>query len=186
MPSTPELDNPTQVATSADYPEIARLMNSGYRGESSRAGWTTEADYFDGERINPDSLAQQLSETPGRLMLTLRDDTGLLGCVYLELACGADQRGCYLGMLTVRPATQARGIGRKLLLSAENYARTKGALRMTLGVLNPREELMAWYERRGYKRTGETAPFPYTTQAAKEKPKRDDLHFIFFEKALSF
>lgn len=167
-----------------DYAQVVELMNSGYRGESSRAGWTTEANYFGGERINADALSRQLSEGPGRSMLLMESAGELVACVFLERHCGADRLGCYLGMLTVRPQLQAAGLGRILLTAAEADARAAGCTRMTLGVLNPRTELMSWYERRGYRRTGETKPFPYETQREREKPLREDLHFIFFEKQL--
>jgi ribosomal protein S18 acetylase RimI-like enzyme len=172
-----------EKAEPRDLATIAALVNSGYRGEGSRAGWTTEADLFEGERTNANSLGEDLEAASGRLILTLRETPGspIVGCVYLDTRVAPGK--CYLGMLTVQPGTQARGLGRALLTAAEEKARETGAERMRLCVLNPRDELMAWYERRGYRRTGETKPFPYE-KAHAEKPTRADLEFVFFEKSL--
>lgn len=171
------------VARPADIPELAALVNSGYRGEGSRAGWTTEADLFEGERTSAASLAADLAASPDRRMLALRETPGcpILGCVLLQTGYGADARACYLGMLTVSPLAQAKGLGRLLLSAAEEMARAWGASRMELRVLSPRAELMKWYERRGYRHTGETAPFPYD-KAASERPTRMDLEFVWFRK----
>jgi ribosomal protein S18 acetylase RimI-like enzyme len=162
------------LAQPNDYPAIVDLINDGYRG--SRSGWTTEADYFAGVRTEPQRLARELEE--GHMLLLKEGDT-LLGCVFLRPR-GTD---CYLGMLTVSPSTQARGYGRHLMLAAEEKARELGARTITLRVLSPREELMAWYERRGYARTGEKEPFPYA-QAIDERPTRMDMEFVIFRKTL--
>jgi len=171
---------PIEVATPNDVTALAALINSAYRGEGSRAGWTTEADYFEGQSIDPANLEADLFRAPGRYMLMLREAGTLLGCVYLRSGEGS----CYLGMLSINPASQAKGLGRQLMAAAEDKARALGATRMVLRVLHPRTELMEWYERRGYIKTGETAPFPYEAQREIERPTRDDLHFLIFEKSL--
>src|SRR5689334_21974809 len=111
------------IATDADLDEIAALVNSAYRGDSSRAGWTTEADYLEGQRTDAERLREQLAATPGAVMLALRDDDGtLLGSVWLEPR-GTDV--WYLGMFTIRPDLQARGLGRSLLDESERVARAR-------------------------------------------------------------
>lgn len=169
-------------ATSSDLPAIAALVNSAYRGDSSRAGWTTEADYLDGQRTDPETLAQDLAAQPDAVLMTLRDEAGgtLLGCVWLE---PAGLEVWYLGMLTVRPDLQARRLGREMLDAAEAYVASRGAKRMRMTVVSIRDTLIAWYERRGYAATGETRPFPYEDLRFGE-PKRDDLAFIVMEKGL--
>lgn len=173
---------PVFAATSADLPAVSDLVNSAYRGDSSRQGWTTEADYLGGQRTDPATLAEDLAAQPDAVLLTLRDDPAgpLLGSVWLEPK-QADL--WYLGMLTVRPDLQARRLGRELLGAAEAYAAARGAQRIRMSVVNIRDTLIAWYERRGYVRTGETAPFPYGDLRFGE-PLRDDLAFILMEKAL--
>ena len=170
------------VARDTDLDAIATLVNSSYRGESSRAGWTTEADMLDGQRTDPGSLRSDLAARPGAVLLTLRDapDGELLGSVWLE------PKGSgvwYLGMLTVRPDMQARQLGRTLLQSAEEYAAAHGARRMRRSVITLRDTLIAWYERRGYVRTGELVPFPYGDERFG-LPQRDDLRFEVLEKSL--
>jgi ribosomal protein S18 acetylase RimI-like enzyme len=173
---------PLHPATTADLPAIAALVNSAYRGESSRQGWTTEADYLGGQRTDAATLERELAEQPDAVILTLRDepDGELLGSVWLE---PAEPGVWYLGMLTVRPDIQDRQLGRTLLAGGEAYAAGRGAARMRMTVVNVRDTLIAWYERRGYALTGKTLPFPYEDQRFGE-PKRDDLHFVVLEKAL--
>ena len=169
------------IATDTDLDEIAALVNSAYRGDSSRAGWTTEADYLEGQRTDAERLREQLAATPGAVMLALRDDDGtLLGCVWLE------PRGTevwYLGMFTIRPDLQARGLGRSLLDESERFARARGARTMRISVIQLREPLIAWYERRGFRATGESVPFPYGDER-NGIPLRNDLQLLVFEKPL--
>ena len=173
---------PLYPAADADLPMLADFVNSAYRGGSSRLGWTTEADYIDGQRTDEAWLRDELAAKPGAMLLTLRDAPGgpLLGCVWLELE-GPDV--WYLGMFTVRPDLQNRGLGRTLLAEAEDAVRARGAKRMRLGVLNVRDILIGWYKRRGYAPTGETHPFPYG-DTRFGIPLRDDLCFTMFEKQL--
>ncbi|MGZ3701553.1 MAG: GNAT family N-acetyltransferase [Bdellovibrionota bacterium] len=173
------------LAQASELPEIAALVNSVYRGNSSRAGWTTEADFFEGARTSAESLAQDLAAGPGRMFLTFREtaDGPLVGCVYLQTGYGPSAEACYLGMLSVNAAAQAKGLGRFIMGAAEEKAREHNASHMVLRVLSPRTELMAWYERRGYRRTGEVSPFPYE-KAAAERPTRMDMQFIHFRKDL--
>ncbi len=169
------------IATEADLDAIALLVNSAYRGDSSRAGWTTEADYLEGQRTDAERLREQITATPGAVMLTLRGDDGtLLGSVWLEPR-GDDV--WYLGMFTIRPDIQAQGLGRTLLDEAERFARARGARRMRISVIQLRESLIAWYERRGFRATGESVPFPYGDER-NGIPLRDDLQLLVFEKFL--
>ena len=169
------------IATDADLHAIAALVNSAYRGDSSRAGWTTDADYLDGQRTDAERLREQLAATPAAVMLALRDDDGtLLGSVWLEPR-GAEE--WYLGMFTIRPELQARGLGRSLLDEAERFARARGARVMRISVIQLRAPLIAWYERRGFRATGESVPFPYGDER-NGIPLRDDLRLLVFEKRL--
>ncbi|HEX7978633.1 MAG TPA: GNAT family N-acetyltransferase [Gemmatimonadaceae bacterium] len=169
------------IATDADLDAIAALVNSAYRGDSSRAGWTTEADYLEGQRTDAERLREQLAATTGAVLLTLRDDDGsLLGSVWLEPR-GEDV--WYLGMFTIRPDLQARGLGRVLLDASEQFVRALGARRMRISVIQLREPLIAWYERRGFRATGESVPFPYGDER-NGIPLRNDLQLLVFEKPL--
>jgi ribosomal protein S18 acetylase RimI-like enzyme len=171
---------PLIPAADSDLAAVAALVNSAYRGETSRAGWTTEADYLDGQRTDAAALRRDLVEAPGAVVLTLRDapDGPILGTVWLE---PAQDDAWYLGMLTVKPDLQARQFGRTLLGDAEAYAVAHGAKRIEMTVVQLRDTLIAWYERRGYARTGETRPFPYDDDRFGV-PRRDDLAFIVMEK----
>lgn len=168
-------------AKPTDAESICELVNSAYRGDSSRFGWTTEADFLDGARITVARTLELIQPAHGHNVLILREreNEPILGCVYVERTI----TGAYLGMLTVQPKMQDRGLGRILLDEAEKFARDFGARQMTLGVIQLRGTLMAWYERRGYRRTEEVKPFPYD-QPELGIPKRPDLHFVMFEKDL--
>lgn len=165
----------------SELPDVVSLVNAAYRGDGAKAGWTHEADYLAGQRIDLAMLTKDL-ETPGARVLGWREDppAELLGCVWLEPA-GAD--AWYLGMLTVRPDLQDRGLGRQILEAAEAHAADLGARRIRMTVVGVRDSLIAWYGRRGYAPTGEREPFPYH-DARFGEPLRDDLDFAVFEKPL--
>lgn len=169
-------------ATIHDAEEISKLVNSAYRGDSSRAGWTTEADYLDGQRTNAEIIRSELANPTKKVILCLREEGAreILSCVLVEKIAPEE---CYLGMLTVKPTLQAKGIGRILLEASEDFARQWGAKRMSLTVVHVRDTLMAWYERRGYERTLETRPFPYGDELFG-LPKVDGLFFHVFKKDL--
>ncbi|SOD98029.1 GNAT family N-acetyltransferase [Spirosoma fluviale] len=164
------------TTTVQDIPALDRLVNSAYRGDSSRKGWTTEADLLDGIRTSEESL-QAIFRNPNAQILKYEQADQLLGCVYLE------QKGddLYLGMLTVSPEAQAGGIGRQLLAAAEDLAIAKKCRAVTMTVITQRHELIAWYERRGYRSTGETQPFPDDPRFGIPK---QPLAFIVMEKEL--
>jgi len=171
----------------SDIEAVAELVNSAYRGDTARTGWTHEADYIGGQRTSAADLAAELAANPASTLLALRkaDDGDILACVMVERVDGSDgRRAGYIGMLTVRPDLQADGLGRVLLEAAEQYARRDGADRARLTVVSIRESLIAWYVRRGYALTGETRPFPYDDQRFGE-PRRDDLEFVVLEKSLT-
>ena len=167
-------------ASAADLPAAVALVNSAYRGDASRAGWTTEADLLGGQRTDVDTLrAQVLGET--RALLLAAADGLLVGCVYLERESPCD---AYLGMLTIQPTMQSRGFGKEILEGAERFVRdTWGATSLRMTVIAQRYELIAWYERRGYVQTGEREPFPYD-DARFGLPKRDDLYMVVLRKSL--
>lgn len=159
--------------------ELARLINSAYRGESSFDGWTTEAEFLEGQRTDP-LMLEEMIRTPRTYLLTYRETRNgpILGCVHLHLQT---PEVCHLGMLTISPKLQAKGLGKTLLAEAERFAKEKGAERIRMNVIHLRESLIAWYERRGYRRTGEESPFPYDNERVGA-PLRQDLKFLVFEK----
>jgi GNAT superfamily N-acetyltransferase len=166
----------------AGLPALAAFVNAAYRGETSRQGWTHEADYLGGQRTSAQMLAAELAAHPQARLLAWREapDGPTLGCVWLD---PADGRSWKLGMLTVRPDLQAGGLGRRLLAAAEAEAAAGGAGRIGLTVIHIRADLIAWYERRGYVATGAMEPFPYGDDRFG-LPMRDDLAFLVMEKAL--
>ena len=169
------------AAGSDDVEGLARLVNSAYRGQSSRRGWTTEDHLLGGQRTDAAAIAH-IIDMPGHVILVLRKDIDICGCVLLEEKA---DRICYLGMLTVRPDLQASGIGRRLLAAGEAWAIEHfGSLHVEMTVIELRKELIAWYERRGYRTTGEIRPFPYEDQRFG-LPKRDDLRFVVLRRRIT-
>ena len=169
-----------EPATSDDLPALRALIESAYRGDSARRGWSHEADLLDGQRTDVDLLAAMLAD-PAQHLLVLRDDDALRACVALT-----DKKAglAYLGMLTVDPAQQAAGVGRMVLTAAQDHAAAQfAATTIELTVIAQREELIAWYERRGYAATGERRPFPHG-DSRFGFAKRDDLEFVVLEKRL--
>ena len=168
-------------AGTADIPALHRLIESAYRGEASRAGWTTEADLLDGQRTDPDDLAGILAD-PSQALLTAWRDGELLGCV---LIADRGEGTGYFGMLSVSPTLQGGGLGRRLVEAAHAALAARfGARRVRISVFPQRETLIAWYRRLGYEPTGETLPFPYDDPRFG-LPLRDDLHFIVMERPLA-
>jgi GNAT superfamily N-acetyltransferase len=162
--------------------EIAALVNAAYRGETSKAGWASETELLGGQRTDANTLRAELAAAPGATILTIRESeiSEIIGSVWLEPSGVA---AYYLGMLAVNPLRQADGLGRVLLARAESFASAAGARTMRLTVIEQRESLIAWYERRGYRRTGEVKPFPYDDERVGA-PRRGDLRLVVFEKAL--
>lgn len=168
-------------ATAADIPALHRLIESAYRGEASRAGWTTEADLLDGQRTDPEDLAEILAD-PAQAMLTAWLGQDLVGCVLIA------DRGAgigYFGLLSVSPTRQGGGLGRRLVEAAHAALQDRfGARRVRISVFPQRDTLMAWYQRLGYRVTGDTLPFPYG-EPRFGIPLRDDLHFVVMEHRLA-
>lgn len=169
-----------RLAAPADVARIVALVESAYRGDVSRKGWTTEADLLDGQRTDPAGVAELVAR-PGSIMLLAERDGVLIACANLEKRGHAG----YFGMFSVRPDLQGGGIGRAMLAEAERIARDDWRCReMQMTVISVREELIAWYERRGYARTGIHSPFPYG-DARFGIPRRDDLRFELLVKPLT-
>ena len=169
-----------QPAAAADLPEVVALTNWAYRGTGPQSSWTVES-YLEGERTTPEALAADLAGNPEGQVLLWRDAGGeLQGHFWLEPA-GNDAG--YIGLLCVRPDRQDQKLGRNLLAAAEDLARARGYRRMRMTVINVRDTLIAWYQRRGYALTGETRPFPYGDDRFG-RPLRDDLCFMVLERAL--
>ena len=170
-------------ATPADVDALVVLVTSAYRGDASRAGWTTEADLLDGNRIDPDVLRADIERRRSRVLLAERMGPDANAAELLACAHVADEDGAgYFGMFSVRPDLQGGGIGKAVLAEAERIVRDEWrlpAMRMT--VIDVREELIAWYQRRGYRRTGIKKPFP-ATDPRFGIPKRADLRFEVLEK----
>ncbi len=164
-------------ALTCDVPALVILVNSAYRGEQSKKGWTTEADLLGGIRTDETALTEMMKK-PGAVILKCYNGAdNINGCVYLQ----KQETKMYLGMLTVSPEIQAQGIGRQLLHASEKYAKENNCTSIIMTVISVRHELIAWYERHGYKNTGETKPFP-----ADEKfnVQKQALEFIVMEKII--
>lgn len=166
-----------EKATLADVAELNVLINSAYQGDSSKKGWTTEADLLGGIRTDEESLAELINKENAAI-LKYTEDGKIIGSVYLE----KQNDKIYLGMLTVSPDLQGGGVGKKLMQAAEDFAKQSGVGKISMTVISVRRELIEYYERRGYKRTGETKPFPM------DDPKfgmpKQFLEFIVMEKSI--
>lgn len=162
-----------------DIPTIVALVESAYRGDASRIGWTTEADLLDGQRIDVAGVRADLERPHSRIRLGFLD-ANLVACAHVMNEDGAG----YFGMFAVRPELQGCGVGKRMLEDAEVLVREQWGLpRLRMSVIDVREELIAFYQRRGYRRTGIRKPFPYG-DARFGVPRRDDLRFEVLEKAL--
>ncbi|PWT96641.1 MAG: GNAT family N-acetyltransferase [Bacteroidetes bacterium] len=147
-----------EKAVTSDIPELLKLINSAYRGEDSRAGWTTEAGFLISDaRIDAPSLEQMMKEKDAAIMKFVDDQNRISGCVYLQ----KQNSKLYLGLLAVSPILQGAGIGKKLLKVADDRGRELECDSIKLKVISIRKELIDWYERHGFNKTGELQPFPH-------------------------
>ncbi|HEX7368678.1 MAG TPA: GNAT family N-acetyltransferase [Rhodanobacteraceae bacterium] len=179
-----------RLANASDIDAVVALTQSAYRGDSSRVGWTTEADLLDGQRTDRQQVADLIANPNVKLVLAESPSTSpgqgrqLIASCVVERLAGEHAGDGYFGMFSVCPDAQGNGTGRAMLAEAERIARDEWharAMRMT--VIDVRAELIAWYERRGYRRTGEYRPFPYG-DARFGVPRRDDLRFEWLVKDL--
>jgi ribosomal protein S18 acetylase RimI-like enzyme len=165
-------------ATTNDIPELNILVNSAYRGESSKKGWTTEEHLLGGIRTDEDGLLQTF-QNENVTILKYTENDKIIGTVSLEKQDGK----LYLGMLTVSPELQGGGVGKQLLKAAEEFAKEEKIPKIVMTVISVRTELIAWYERHGYARTGEKKPFPM------DDPNfglpKEFLEFVVLEKRLA-
>jgi ribosomal protein S18 acetylase RimI-like enzyme len=172
-------------AGSGDVPAIVTLVQSAYRGEASEAGWTTEHHLLGGQRTDPREVDRVIADPASQIVLALDEPGGegegpLVGSVQVT----DEGDAVYIGMFAVRPGLQRRGVGRALLAEAERVGREElGRSRARMTVLAQRPELIGWYERRGYRRTGTQEPFPYG-DTRFGLPRRDDLVFEVLAKDL--
>jgi GNAT superfamily N-acetyltransferase len=165
-----------------EIPAVVALMNRAYRGFGP-CNWSTETKYLAGDRTTDDALRADLVSKPAASLLKWVDagTDQLTGCVWLE-PLGGDT--WYVGSLAIDPVRQRGGLGRVMLSAAEQWVRERGGKRVQMTVVNVRDALIAWYIRRGYHRTGDTAPFPYGDDRFGA-PLRDDLCFVVLEKDLA-
>ncbi|MEV4560511.1 GNAT family N-acetyltransferase [Kitasatospora sp. NPDC049285] len=166
-------------AVQQDVPDLVALVESAYRGDASRVGWTTEADLLEGQRTDAAGVAEVIGRSES-VVLVAEDGGQLVAC------CHVERRGdtAYFGMFSVRPTAQGGGLGRRVLARAEQWARAEwGVTAMEMTVIEQRADLIAWYERRGFARTGEFEPFPYGDERFGV-PLRPDLRFEKLVKPL--
>jgi ribosomal protein S18 acetylase RimI-like enzyme len=173
------LHNPRiTIAEHKDIPVITSLLNRAYRGESSKQGWTTEAHLIAGEVRADENMIQETMDKPDSVFLMYTDEAGAIaGCVNLQKH---DNR-IYLGMLSVWPQLQGKGIGKKLLQAANDYALLVNCRSVYMSVISARTELIDWYKRHGYSDTGERKPFP---EDGITGTHLQPLEFIILEKKL--
>jgi ribosomal protein S18 acetylase RimI-like enzyme len=167
-------------AIASDVPAIAALVQAAFRGDESRQGWTTEADFLNGERISAQAITALIADPKTRVVLCYRQGA-LVGTAKLVV----HNEHCSFGLFAVQPTLQAAGLGKALLAECERVARAElSCLEMRMQVISIREELLAFYERRGYRRTGEYSPFPYD-EVRPGDARRLDLRFELLTKTLT-
>jgi ribosomal protein S18 acetylase RimI-like enzyme len=169
-----------RAADAADVPVLVDLVQSAYRGDRSRAGWTTEADLLEGQRTDVREIEELVSSEASQLWLVERAGE-LVGSFLLKREPSGT---VYLGMIAVDPAQQGQGVGRALMEKAEQIVVEQAlGTRLEMTVIVQRSELIAWYERRGYRLTDEKRPFPYGDHRFG-LPRRPDLSFCVMVKDL--
>jgi N-acetylglutamate synthase-like GNAT family acetyltransferase len=166
-------------ATIQDAKQLEQLLNSAYRGETAKLGWTHEADLIAGNvRVNEDMILENLNDNNAVFLKYVNDKNEIVGCVNLK----QNENKLYLGMFSVQPTQQGSGVGKQLLLAAEEYATYLGISTIYMTVISLRTELINWYKTKGYKETGEKQPFVEDAVTGTHLQK---LEFIVLQKMLS-
>lgn len=178
----------SRQATENDIDPLVALVTSAYRGDASREGWTTEAHLLEGQRIDADLLTADLDNPHGLVLVWVDQEATGEGAADAIVACCNLVRKhdgvAYFGMFAVSPGRQGAGLGKQILAEAERVAREEwSASALEITVLEPRSELLAFYDRRGFTATGSFVPFPYGDPRFGE-PLRDDLRMVVMRKAL--
>lgn len=168
---------PISVARKEDIPALVKLLNNSYRGKESKQGWTSEADMVGGDlRTDEENMNELMQLTDAVFLKYINKKNEIEGCVFLQKRQGK----LYLGMLSVSPAMQAKGIGKQIMNASEKYAKEQGCPSVFMRVFSFRKELLAWYERQGYYKTGETQPFEDSKFGIAKEP----LEFVVLQKNL--
>ena len=168
------------IANANDIPALVLLMDSAYRGESAKQGWTSESDLFIGNKRTDEETITRLFKKHGNVFLKHTNEAGEIdGCVLLS----KKEKRLYLGMFSVSPTSQGNGIGKKLLAAADDHALRNGCGSIFMTVITVRKELIEWYERHGYQKTGRILPFPVDERYGIPT---QTLEMIVLEKHLSY
>lgn len=167
-------------ATLEDVEQLEKLVNSAYRGEESKKGWTTEAEILGGIRVDEKALTELLEKTKVTILKLSDLDNSIFGTVCLEVK----SHKLYLGMFAVSPLKQGNGMGKALLVAAENHALQNNCAKIVISVISSRVELIAWYSRHGYVHTGNAIGFE-EIEGRFGEPKVSAISLIEMEKVLS-
>src|SRR5436190_19581117 len=166
------------IASTKDVSAITELLNSAYRGESSKQGWTTEAHLISGDSRTDDSEIRAIMCQRDSVFLKYSVENAVVACVNLKI----HGNRLYLGMFSVSPKLQAGGIGKKLLRASEEYAKHVACIAIYMSVISVRGDLIDCYQRHGYKDTGERKAFIEDNISGKHLRQ---LEFMILEKPLA-
>ncbi len=162
-----------EAAQQKHIENICELVNLSYRGAK---GWTKETDIVSGDRISAGEVQALLSDPKAHLLVAIKNDE-VLSCVCVE----ENEDSAYIGLLAVHPRLQGSGIGKDILAQAERYASTTfKAVKYVMVVVSQRKELIEYYERRGYVRTGNIQDYPKHLNVGI--PLKSELTIEYLEK----
>jgi ribosomal protein S18 acetylase RimI-like enzyme len=162
----------------SDVVGIVQLINSAYRGEASRKGWTTEADILEGLRTTTAEVAKMIqSEQSFMLIGVVRDEIVATICCQWQALAGHNT--AHFGMIAVKPSLQNKGYGKQIIQAAEAITRREwSVVGYHMAVISIRHELIAFYERLGYMRTGEFVEFPLAPDLWQPKVEGLNLQYL--------
>ncbi len=166
-----------RTADTSDAKAITQLVNEAYRPELGAQGWTHESNLVSGDRTNAGQVIEAILKKDSAILLGLKD-SDIVACVHIEKVGNS----CHIGMLAVQPNLQAAGIGKAMLAQSEYYASVNfGAEKFIMFVVSARPELISFYLRCGYRKTGEVMDYPLSGAGL---PKCRGLNVERLEKSL--
>lgn len=162
----------------SDTSAIVQLINSAYRGETSRAGWTTEADLLEGLRTTTQQVAGIIKRDDAFILIGVLNDQ-IVATICCEWQAIGGNNTAHFGMIAVKPNQQNKGFGKQIIKAAEAMTtRQWRVVGFHMSVISIRHELIAFYERLGYQRTGEFRDFPQEPELWQPKVEGLNLQYL--------
>lgn len=172
------MSQPTyRFAVASDADAIVALIEAAYRSPATAGEWDSESHLLTGPRTSHEEIARLIADPDSRFLLA-EIDNRIAGCCLVQRRAATDcmtadvsdraPAGAYFGMFAIDPHIRTSGLGKALIAEAEReVVQLWRSPEMVMTVINVRDRLIEWYQRRGYALTGNRLPFPFTATSGE-------------------